>query len=441
MIRHFLPLLLLSAIGFNAAAERPPAEALPLEPLQVLQELQANGSGNAEQLFASHRQAVFRIDVIHPATGRKSSLGTGFTVGQPNLLASNFHVIAAHVHRPEQTRLEWQSEDGRRGPLQLIAVDVVHDLALLRAEQDLAPPLATAALPAKGAALFAMGHPLGLELAIVSGTANGLLEKSLFDKIHFSGNLNPGMSGGPALDTLGRVVGINVATAGEAVSFLVPAVYLEQLLASARSRQFAADSDFHLTIRDQLVAHNDSLLAEIRQHQADQQALGKAKVPGELSPRIDCWGEVAPADSRKPMRTLASLCQGDDQIHISDELGAGQISYEFFWFDSEKLRDRDFARLYQRHFSSRFPGDAGREQVGNFSCDVRFVAIAGKAFKANVCARPYRRYPGLIDFMAVLALVGERHEGMIITLDLGGVTLPQGMSLLANLLERITWQS
>ena len=43
--------------------------------------------------------------------------------------------------------------------------------------------------------------------------------------------------------------------------------------------------------------------------------------------------------------------------------------------------------------------------------------------------------------LAVLALVGENHEGMIITLDLGGVTLPQGMSLLANLLERVTWPS
>ena len=298
MIRHCLPLLLLSAISLGTQAERPLAEALPLEPLQVLEEQQASGSGNAEQLFASHRQAVFRIDVIHPATGRKSSLGTGFSIGQPNLLASNFHVIAEHVHRPEQTRLEWQADDGRRGPLQLVAIDVVHDLALLRAAEDLAPPLATAALPAKGASLFAMGHPLGLELAIVSGTANGLLEKSLFDKIHFSGNLNPGMSGGPALDTLGRVVGINVATAGEAVSFLVPAAYLDQLLASARSRQFAVDPDFHLTIRDQLVTHNDSLLSEIRQHQADQQSLGKAQVPGELSPRIDCWGEVERADSR-----------------------------------------------------------------------------------------------------------------------------------------------
>src|SRR3990167_1867957 len=100
-----------------------------------------------------------------------------------------------------------------------------------------------------------MGHPLGLDLAIVPGSANGLLEKSLYDKIHFSGNINPGMSGGPALDAQGRVVGINVATAGEAVGFLVPAHFLDALVQRASERDFAVADDLQKRITEQLTAN------------------------------------------------------------------------------------------------------------------------------------------------------------------------------------------
>ena len=55
-----------------------------------------------------------------------------------------------------------------------------------------------------------MGNPHDLGMSIVEGTYNGLLEKSLYRKIHFSGALNGGMSGGPALSrSSGKLVGLN----------------------------------------------------------------------------------------------------------------------------------------------------------------------------------------------------------------------------------------
>lgn len=395
----------------------------------------------AQQLFAASKSAVYRIDVINPATGRKSSLGTGFVFGDSQMLASNFHVISEKVHNPEQSRLEWLSIDGRRGPLTVVDIDVVHDLALLKAEQPLGIPFTTTAIPPKGAAIYSLGHPLGLDLAIVGGTANGLLEKALFDKIHFSGNLNPGMSGGPTLDANGQVVGVNVSTAGEAVSFLVPARYLDSLLTRAKARQFAPLTDFKVAIADQLKAHNARLLEEFLGSDWLVEPLGNARVPGEISPRINCWGEQHEAREQQPFRMLASLCRGDDEVFISDRHGAGLISYEFFWVDSAKLKGRSFTALYEQHFNSTFPSGADEEDVGNFSCSVRFVDIAGKPFKANVCARPYRDYPGMVDFMAVLALTGQPDQGLVMTLDLGMVTIDHGITLLGALLERISWLS
>src|SRR4029079_1182406 len=88
----------------------------------------------------------------------------------------------------------------------------------------------------KGERIYAMGNPLDLGFTIVEGTYNGLVDKSYDERIHFSGSINPGMSGGPVAASDGRVVGINVAKRldGEQVGFLVPAKYAAVLLERAR---------------------------------------------------------------------------------------------------------------------------------------------------------------------------------------------------------------
>ena len=55
-----------------------------------------------------------------------------------------------------------------------------------------------------------MGNPHDLGMTIIEGTYNGLIQTSRFQKILFSGSLNSGMSGGPAMDDKGRVIGVGV---------------------------------------------------------------------------------------------------------------------------------------------------------------------------------------------------------------------------------------
>ena len=394
----------------------------------------------AQQLYAAHKDSVYRIEVISPGTDKKSSLGTGFVIARGDVLASNFHVVADAVHEPTRYRLEWQSVSGERGPLTVIAVDVIHDLALLKAEQTLGSPHHTTGLPQKGVALFAMGHPLGLDLAIVPGSANGLLEKALYDKIHFSGNINPGMSGGPALDAEGRVVGVNVATAGEAVGFLVPAHFLDALVLRASERDYQPADDLQQTLTEQLTLNQDQLLADFFAKPWPKQQVGKFSVPGEISQRLDCWGETEPATDKKPYAEIATNCSGQDDVYLSGRQRAGSIAYQFFWLESDTLSARAFYREYQKRHNSHFLSDADETDVGNFHCSVRFVELSGQSFKANVCARPYKRYPGLTDFMVLMAMTGHEREGMLFTLDLSSVTLDNGMKLLQEFLEHFEWQ-
>ena len=392
----------------------------------------------AQELYSRYESSVYRIEVVTPGVENKASVGTGFVIYRDNILASNYHVISNVVNEPDRYRLEWEGVDGRRGPLTVLAVDVVHDLALLRAEEPMGLPLQITSLPENGTSLFSLGHPLALELAIVNGTNNGLQESSLYEKILFSGNINPGMSGG-TLDRSGQVVGINVATSGEAVGYLVPATYLEELIENASATNFRPELDLATSISNQLIDNQQSLVDQILDSDWPKISLGKLSIPGRVFNRLDCWSDNKFEEGNVRYTVNASVCQGQDSIYLSEQLRAGAFSYEFYWLDSQQLSASAFHQIYQRSSRSRFPSRPTEEDVGNFSCTTHFIEISGQDFKANVCARPYKDYPELTDFMVLMTLVGHGTEGVIFTMDFSTVTLDNGLALLEKFLGALEW--
>src|SRR5688500_20223166 len=120
-------------------------------------------------------------------------------------IVTNSHVVAQAVLHPRQYRLEYLASDGRTGPLHILAIDVRNDLAVVAAEGLELPPLRLRSeIPAQGERAWSIGFPLNLGLTITEGVANGLVEASIVQRIHYTGAINRGMSGGPALDTPGR---------------------------------------------------------------------------------------------------------------------------------------------------------------------------------------------------------------------------------------------
>ncbi|HSH70947.1 MAG TPA: serine protease, partial [Deferrisomatales bacterium] len=216
--------------------------------------------GGAEDMYAAVGDRVVQVQIIDVSSGSRAGLGSGFLVDAGGVLATNYHVIAHLVYRPGQYRAEYRTRDGLGGRLELLAVDVVRDLALLRADTLSAPPLELEpGEAARGERLFSFGNPLDLGLTVVEGTFNGYLEQSLLRKIHFTGSINPGMSGGPTVNARGRVVGINVSTAGNQVSFLVPAEHLAALV----ENRAQAPGDWLETVAAQLLAHQEGFAAHI----------------------------------------------------------------------------------------------------------------------------------------------------------------------------------
>ncbi len=100
--------------------------------------------------------------------------------------------------------------------------------------------------------------------SIVEGTNNGVMKSSDDNNILFSGSLNPGMSGGPTLNDNKEVVGVNVATSGNGLSYLVPAEYLSIILERLKLTGFQADEDIFQRITEQLRSNADKYLQHLQ---------------------------------------------------------------------------------------------------------------------------------------------------------------------------------
>ena len=138
------------------------------------------GSPDAAAVYRRLASRVVKVQCIETSSGAKATIGSGFFVSPRGHLITNYHVISDLVARPDRYRAELIDLRDRVRPVRILAIDVVHDLALLRTEPGGDPWFALApAAPDRGARLFSLGHPLDLGLSIVEGTFNGLLEHTL----------------------------------------------------------------------------------------------------------------------------------------------------------------------------------------------------------------------------------------------------------------------
>ena len=225
------------------AASPPKPPAPPAAPDAAASAPEPALTSAGQRIYERTRPLLLQVRTLLKTQDSQASVGSGFLVDDGSLLITNYHVVSQYALQPGRYRLVYASVDGKQGPLQLLAFDVVHDLALLKPVDGapLAGRGAVALRPAddplgRGARIFSLGNPLDVGFAVAEGTYNGPVERSFLETLFFGGSLSPGMSGGPALDDRGRLIGVNVATRrdGEQVSFLVPAAPVRELIERGR---------------------------------------------------------------------------------------------------------------------------------------------------------------------------------------------------------------
>jgi serine protease Do len=136
------------------------------------------------------------------------SLGSGFFVAE-DLVLTNAHVIAS-----ELDPVEVVFSDGRQIEGRAVERNEELDLALVRAPGAAAEPLPLGDATAldTGDRVIFIGTPRGLDFTVHEGIVSHAMRQVLgVGYLQIDANVNPGNSGGPVLDTTGRVVGVLTA--------------------------------------------------------------------------------------------------------------------------------------------------------------------------------------------------------------------------------------
>lgn len=394
---------------------------------------------STKSIYTRYKDRILQVRIVDQASGSKASIGSGFVASANGLVVSNYHVVAELIGRPDTYRCEYVREDGSSGELVLLAVDVVNDLALLRADQAFPDYLTLVGeSPAKGEQLYSFGNPHDLGLTIVQGTYNGLLEKSLYEKIHFTGSINPGMSGGPALDQAGRVVGVNVATAGNQVSFLVPARFVVTLLEN-RPDGTPGSEQLVEQIRSQLATNQEQYMTTLLAEPFSLVQIGDYQLPGELAPFIRCWGNTRPKKEAL-YEKVYKLCATSDDIYLSDEQSAGSVRFNHELYSTSELNPLRFYGYLEKRFNRPHLGlQSDKESVGNFVCTSEFVSHEGLDSRTVVCLRAYKKFAGLYDAFLTLTTLISSDEALHTTLSLSGISSDNAMRFSQAYLEALKW--
>ncbi|MGD8859859.1 MAG: serine protease [Myxococcales bacterium] len=397
-------------------------------------------AGWARQTFERYSPRVVKVQVLERESVAKSIIGSGFFVSDAGHLVTNYHVIAKRVQEPEHYRAEVLTTAGESLPAEVLALDVIHDLAVLKVGRTPAGHFMLGeGEVAQGTRLYSLGHPHDLGLTIVEGTFNGYLQHSLYRRIHFTGSINPGMSGGPAITADGRVVGVNVATAGEQVAFLVPLEHVLSLHARTTAPGYQPPRDFQADIRDQLLRHQDRYFGELLAEPGPTVRMGSWELPSELAPYFRCWGRFDADD--EALHTLkVHECATDDSVYILHGVRSGAIQFSHYLLSSERLNRFRFYSLFSNFFSRSDVPPGNREHFTEFQCNTANVEQSGRPLRSVLCLRAYKKYGGLYDAIFKVATLGEPHSGLESSLTLTGISFDNARRVARRYLEAIRWR-
>jgi S1-C subfamily serine protease len=188
----------------------------------------ANPDGEGRSVQQIVRDASPGVVLVQQASG----LGSGFLIDAKGRILTNAHVVG------EASDVTVTYADGTEQRAKVLASDPAIDLAVL----DVAtPPASAKPLPlgtsrglVVGDPVVAIGNPLGLERTATTGIVSALKrqicspnDSTIPNAIQTDAAINQGNSGGPLLDSRGRVIGINsqIASQGggfEGIGFAVP---------------------------------------------------------------------------------------------------------------------------------------------------------------------------------------------------------------------------
>ena len=208
--------------------------------------------------------------------GQPEDIGSGFIVSSDGLIVTNKHVVSDTTFTYKVV-----TSDNKEHDVKQISRDPSNDIAVIKIDASGLKPvdLGDSTNLQVGQFVVAIGTALGefrntVTQGVISGLGRGITAGSAFegyverldDVIQTDAAINPGNSGGPLLNSVGQVIGINVAVASGAqnIGFAIPISVVKKSLDQYNSTgKFAAKA--YLGVEYQMVSRQTAIMNNVPQ--------------------------------------------------------------------------------------------------------------------------------------------------------------------------------
>jgi S1-C subfamily serine protease len=227
-IEQVSPLAQGSGLG-NVALQSPPTKGLTAE------QIYRRDAPGVVQITATSVARTVDPFNFTPSTQTEQALGSGFVLDKAGHIVTNYHVIKGAT----KVQVAFSNQDQIAATV--VGSDASTDTAVLKVDthaRALTPlPLGNSDDVEVGDAVYAIGNPFGFTRTLTSGLVSAVQRQieapntlSIDHAIQTDAAINHGNSGGPLIDTAGRVVGvtsqISTGTTGQqgnvGIGFAIP---------------------------------------------------------------------------------------------------------------------------------------------------------------------------------------------------------------------------
>lgn len=252
--------------------------------------------------------------ILSTASETELGLGTGVIVSSNGYILSNSHVTG---EKYSTCYVTIEDKNTYRGVVVWANTDLDLSITKINAQDLPTISLGDSSNIRIGETVYAIGNPIGYEFrrTVTSGIISAInrsvkIEENdntiyMTDLIQTDASINSGNSGGPLIDTKGKVIGINSVkiTSAEGIGFAVPINVVKPVIENFIQNESFEEANIGLYVYDSSVAQyiNKTFTSGIYIEQIikDGPAYGKGIKEGDIITKID----------EKPINTVNELKQ------------------------------------------------------------------------------------------------------------------------------------